>query len=79
MNAHGTLHPQRSAVRVCSECYALTETECDCCPACGANVRRREAWERVVAIVVVGWLVGALVFQLVRWASPLQASIMGVQ
>jgi hypothetical protein len=29
-------------------------------------VRRREAWERVVAMLVVGWLVGALVFQLVH-------------
>jgi rRNA maturation endonuclease Nob1 len=65
MNAQGTLR-QRSAVRVCSECYALTKTGQDCCPACGTNVRRREAWERVVATVVVGWLVGALVFQLLH-------------
>ena len=65
MNAHGTVRQQRSAVRVCSECYALTENREDCCPACGTNVRRREAWERVVAILVVGWLVGALVYQLV--------------
>ncbi len=65
MNAQGTLQ-QRNAVRVCSECYTLTEDGQDCCPACGSNVRRREAWERVVAILVVGWLVGALVFQLVH-------------
>jgi rRNA maturation endonuclease Nob1 len=66
MNPPGTLHRQRSAVRVCSECYALTESGKDRCPACGTNVRRRDAWERVAVMLVVGWLVGALVFQLVR-------------
>ena len=66
MNVPGTLRQPRTTVRVCSECYALMRTERDCCSACGDNVRRREAGERVVAILVVGWLVGALVYQLVH-------------
>ena len=63
MNVPGSLKESRSTIRVCSECFALTQSRRDCCPACGANVRRREAWERVVAVLVVGTFVGALISQ----------------
>lgn len=66
MNVPGTFHQPRTTVRVCSECYNLMRSERDCCSACGDNMQRREAWERVAAMLVVGWLVGALVFQLVH-------------
>ena len=46
MNVPGTMETRRSTVRVCSECYTLMRPGKACCPECGENIRRREAWER---------------------------------
>lgn len=66
MNVPGTIESRRVSVQVCSECYSLMQPGHGCCPSCGENVRRREAWERVMTIVVIGLFVGALVHELVR-------------
>ncbi|MEE4173881.1 MAG: hypothetical protein V2I57_06480 [Xanthomonadales bacterium] len=63
MNVPGTIETRRSSVTVCSECYTLMRPGKNCCPECGENLRRRQAWERVMAILVTGLFTGALVYQ----------------